>query len=210
MLACSGEMAGRFASFDWSGTPLGPVEQWPASLRTTCAMMLRSRFPMLLSWGEELVMLYNDAFIPALGAKHPAALGGRLAEQFAEVWDEVGPMQRSVLAGGEATYFEDLPRTIERGQGPEETFFTFSYSHVPATDGPGGVLAVLAITTGKVVGARRLALLNALATGSTETTDPDRALAACLDLLGTATSDLLHGAAYTVREGELVREGWFG
>ena len=35
-------------------------------------------------------MLYNDAFIPTLGAKHPRALGGLLSDEFAEVWDEVG------------------------------------------------------------------------------------------------------------------------
>jgi hypothetical protein len=63
---------------------------------------------MILTWGEQLVMLYNDAFILTLGAKHPRALGGLLGVEFAEVSDDVGPLQRSVLAGGPAVWAEAL------------------------------------------------------------------------------------------------------
>src|SRR6478752_5841675 len=191
-----GEMAARLASHDWSATPLGPVESWSQSLRTAVAIMLRSRYPMILSWGEDLVVLYNDAFIPTLGTKHPDAVGGLLRHEFAEVWDDIGAMQESVLAGGPATWFEDLPLTIERGTGPEETFFTFSYSHVPDDAGPGGVLAVLTVTTDKVVGARRMSLLHDLAFAANEAGSPDEAVRAAMEVLGSATHDLTGGALY--------------
>ena len=138
VFAWEGEMARRMADHDWARTPLGPSETWSQSLRTSVSTLLRSRYPMILAWGDQFVMLYNDAFIPTLGAKHPHALGGLLPVEFAEVWDEVGPMQRSVLAGGPSTWAEDLPLAIERGTGPEEAYFTFSYSHVPDEFGHRG------------------------------------------------------------------------
>jgi signal transduction histidine kinase len=213
LLDCEGEMAVRLGQHDWSTSPLGPIESWSQSLRTTVAILLRSRYPMLLSWGEHLVMLYNDDFIPTLGTKHPGAVGGLLREQFAEVWSDIGAMQESVLRGGPATWDEDLPLTIERGSGPEEFFFTFSYSHVPDEDGPGGVLAVLTVTTDKVVAARRLGVLNELATVGTQATAPDQALQAALGVLGNASHDLAGGAIYTPSPEDasvLVRTGMFG
>jgi signal transduction histidine kinase len=212
----AGEMAVRLAAHDWSSTPLGPIESWSQSLRTAVAIVLRSRYPMLLNWGEQLVMLYNDAFIPTLGTKHPDAVGGLLREQFAEVWGDIGSMQESVLAGGPATWDEDLRLMIERGAGPEEAFFTFSYSHVPDEAGPGGVLAVLTVTTAKVVAARRLGLLHDLALVANEATVPDEAMAAALEVLAMAEQDLLGGALYGLPSESpdeaqaLVRTGVFG
>src|SRR6476620_6167925 len=107
LFASGGEMAGRLAAHDWASTPLGSVDSWSPGLRASVGIMLRS-------WGEHLVMLYNDAFIPTLGTKHPHAVGGLLREQFAEVWDAVGSMQESVLAGGPATSDPELPLVIER------------------------------------------------------------------------------------------------
>ncbi len=196
LFACDGEMAARLTRTDWARTPLGPIGSWSQSLRTAVGIVLRSRYPMLLSWGEDLVMLYNDAFIPTLGTKHPEAMGSPLPLVFAEVWDSVGPMQRSVLAGGAATWYEDLRLLIERGSGPEETFFTFSYSHVPDEAGPGGVLAVLTVTTPKVVAARRLALLNDLAQIANRAMAPDDAMQAALEVLAGAEDDLQGGAIY--------------
>ena len=49
-------------SFDWTQTPLGPLEHWPQSLKTIVRVMLASRFAMWMSWGPELTFLYNDAY----------------------------------------------------------------------------------------------------------------------------------------------------
>lgn len=146
----------------WGSNPLGEPSSWPTALRTAVSILLRSRYPMILTWGPEFVMLYNDAYIPTLGAKHPASLGGRLSVEFAEIWQAIGPMQTAVLMGAPATWDEDLALAIERGRGPEETFFTFSYSPVPDGERPGGVLAVLSDTTDQVVGARRLEVLRSV------------------------------------------------
>ncbi len=205
LFECEGEMAARMASHDWSSSGLGDPTTWSQSLRTAVGIVLRTRYPMILTWGPAFVMLYNDAYIPTLGAKHPAALGGFLPEEFAEIWDAIGPMQRSVLAGGRATWDEDLPLVIERGSGPEETYFTFSYSHVPDDgDGPGGVLAVLSITTAEVVGAARLGLLDALSVLATTASTPEQAVREAVEVLGGARTEL-DGAAGYLRDGDDLR-----
>lgn len=200
IFACAGEMAQRCAELDWSRTSLGPSTRWPSSLRTIVAMVLRSRFPMIITWGEDFVMIYNDAYIPTLGAKHPAALTSRLPDEFAEIWDEIGPRQQAVLNGHESQFDEDVAFILERGSGPEETFFTYSWSHVPpdAPDvGPGGVLTVLAERTAEVVGARRLGLLNTMQTCISDLSDPTTAISGCLAALDSADADLVLGAVYT-------------
>jgi hypothetical protein len=78
-------MGALIRSLDWSKTALGPIEQWPQSLKTSVSICLNSRFAMIVAWGPELVMLYNDAIRPVIGNAHPRALGGKCRE----VWPEI-------------------------------------------------------------------------------------------------------------------------
>jgi hypothetical protein len=102
------EMAGLMRSHDWSTTPLGSVENWSQSLRTTVSTMLASRFAQVIFWGEECIQLYNDAMIPIYGAKHPKALGHSLGEIWSEVWhDQIKPLLEGVRTTGEPFFVED-------------------------------------------------------------------------------------------------------
>src|SRR5690348_2681343 len=84
-LAGGGKMGAMMRAMDWAATPLGPVSGWPQSLRTTVSVVLGSSFPMMIAWGPDLWMLYNDAYLPVLGTqKHPRALGRPLLECFPE------------------------------------------------------------------------------------------------------------------------------
>ena len=98
--AGNGEMAARMQSFDWSKTPVGPVESWPQSLKTTVRIMLTSRYAMWMAWGPELTFFYNDAYTPTLGIKHTWALGSRASKVWAEIWPDIGPRIESVLTTG--------------------------------------------------------------------------------------------------------------
>jgi hypothetical protein len=80
VFAGGGDMGVRMRAFDWSTTALGPLEQWPQSLRACVRVMLGSGFPMLVSWGPAYTMLYTDAYRPLIGTKHPAALGYAIRE----------------------------------------------------------------------------------------------------------------------------------
>jgi hypothetical protein len=120
--AGNGEMSARMQSFDWSKTPLGPVEFWPQSLKTTVRIMLTSRYAMWMAWGPELTFFYNDAYTPTLGIKHTWALGSRASQVWAEIWPDIGPRIESVLRTGEATWDEGLLLFLERSGYPEETY----------------------------------------------------------------------------------------
>jgi PAS domain S-box-containing protein len=89
LIAGNSEMAGRIRSHDWVKTPLGPIEGWSETLLATVNLMLHSSFPTALSWGAEMVFLYNDAAISSLTIKHPKALGGDFRDVFREAWDLV-------------------------------------------------------------------------------------------------------------------------
>jgi hypothetical protein len=82
---------------DWSQTPPGPVEKWPQSLLTSLSICLDSRFPIVMYWGPEFVVLYNDAYSTILGTKHPWALGQRCWGCWSEIWDTIGPMLEGVV-----------------------------------------------------------------------------------------------------------------
>ena len=155
-------MARRMRAYPWTGSGLGDPRDWPSSLRTACRICLTSRFPMVFWWGPELRFLYNDAYMPLLGDKHPAlGLPGR--EVWSEIWDTIGPMLDSVMSSGQATWSEDLLLPMRRHGYWEETYWTYSYS--PLHDDEGtvrGVFTAVTESTEQVVGRHRLAVLQDL------------------------------------------------
>ena len=158
-------MGARIRALDWSKTPLGPVGTWPQSLRSTVSMLLPSKAQIILFWGPEFSVLYNDAYRPVFGAKHPHALGLPGRDAWSEIWDS---MLHELLAGvvrtGEAFWAKDLLFEIERHGFLEETYFDVSYDPVRVESGEvGGVYCIVTETTERVVGERRLGLLKNLA-----------------------------------------------
>jgi len=157
VFAGGGEMGAAMRAFDWRSSPLGPVEQWPQSLRTSVSTCLNSRFAILVWWGPKLVMLYNDSYAPIIGTKHPAALGCPGHEVWPEIWEIIGPMLNGVLERGEATWADDLLLLLNRNGYQEECYFTFSYSPIrDESGGIGGIFTPVFETTGRVIGERRL------------------------------------------------------
>ena len=157
-----GEMARRMRAYPWAESPLGDPRDWPASLRTAVRICLTSRFPMIVWWGEQLFMFYNDAYLPLMGNKHPGLM--RPGEQiWPEIWPTVGPMLDSVLRTGQATWSEDLLLPMDRHGYWEETYWTYSYSPLHDDDGTvSGLFTAVKETTEEVVGRRRLAVLQDL------------------------------------------------
>jgi PAS domain S-box-containing protein len=163
-LAGGGEMGRLMRSHDWASTPLGAVERWPQSLRTSVSTCLNSRFAILIWWGKDLVMLYNEAYTPILGSKHPKSLGSPGKEVWPEIWHIIGPMLEGVLERGEATWSDDLLLELDRDGYPEECYFTFSYSPIrDESGGVGGIFTPVQETTERVIGERRLHTLRDLA-----------------------------------------------
>src|ERR1700733_9480445 len=101
LITGNSEMANRIRAYNWAASPLGPIEDWSETLLATVNLMLHSPFPTILSWGPEMVFLYNDAAISTLTAKHPNALGGLYSDVFREAWDLVSTDLEACLYRGE-------------------------------------------------------------------------------------------------------------
>ncbi|MDB5253446.1 MAG: sensor signal transduction histidine kinase [Flaviaesturariibacter sp.] len=154
-----GEMGERTRLHDWSQTPLGPIDTWPQSLRSTLGILLHSAFPMFLFWGDDHICFYNDAYRPSLGndGKHPA-VGKKGTEVWPDIWDFIGPLIHAVRTTAEPVWFEDQLLPIHRNGRMENVNWTFSYSPAYGDDGSvSGVFVTCMETTKAMEDKKRLA-----------------------------------------------------
>jgi PAS domain S-box-containing protein len=154
-LAGGGEMAALIRTIDWSKTPLGPLHDWPQSLRTSVSLCLSSTFPILVAWGPEYIQIYNEAYRPICGGKHPASMG----EPFKVCWATALPVVGDKFdraQQGEGTYIKDQRMFLDRYGYLEEAFMTFSFSPIRDESGEvGGIFHPITETTALVLNARR-------------------------------------------------------
>src|SRR3546814_11528672 len=109
-------MAGRIRRFDWTQHPFGPPEGWPQSLRSALGICLHSAFPIAIYWGPELRLLYNDAWAPIPGPRHPAALGKPAREVWDDIWDLLWPQFRDLVQTGEGFVSEHQLLPLRRSE----------------------------------------------------------------------------------------------
>jgi transcriptional regulator with XRE-family HTH domain/tetratricopeptide (TPR) repeat protein len=156
-LVGEGEMADRVRAFDWANSPLGALAAWPQALRTSAEICLTSRLPIVLFWGPDLTLLYNDAYARILGRKHAWALGRRGRDVWEEVWGTIGSALEGVMATARAMSSDDLRLVVERNNYLEECYFSFSFSPVRGAAGEvAGVFGAVLETTQQAHGERRL------------------------------------------------------
>ena len=182
---------------------LGPPGRWPENLRTAVSLCLTSRFPILIWWGPDLNVLYNDAYIPFLGrAKHPSSLGRPGREVWAEIWDTIGPMLEGVRRTGAATWSDDFLSFFERDLPREEVHVRFTYGPILAADGRTveGVFCPCTEITDEVVGARRLETLRKLGVKSPESRSVRAACAEAARVLSGDPHDIPFAAIYVADE----------
>ena len=150
---------------DWRQHPLGPPSGWPISLRTALRICLTSRHAMILWWGDDLTVFYNDAYAPTLSTRHPRAMGQPGQAVWPEIWDVIGPMLRGVLGTRVKPRGPMISSSSSNAMAtPEETYHSFSYSPIEGEDGlVGGVFTAVTETTQRVLAERRAALARDLA-----------------------------------------------
>ena len=174
-----GENGRLMAAFDWSATPVGPVEAWPASLRHAVRTVLVSRFPMILAWGPGYTQFYNDAYATLIGTKHPGAIGDDLRVTLAEGWAALQEPVEHAMAAREASWIPQLLLLLERAGYREETYFTVSHAPAYGDDGRvAGMHAVCTEVTRQVLAERRQRLLHDVATSTGELVDETATVAA--------------------------------
>ena len=156
-LAGVGEMARLIAEFDWSKTPIGPIDGWPSSIKSTLAWILRSPVPIVTLWGETGVMLYNDAYAEFAGARHPEILGKDVLDAWPEAADWNRKVMDTVFNRGETLSVQDMVLTLYRHGVGESVWLNLDYSLMPNDDGsPAGVIAIVVETTAKVKAEHRI------------------------------------------------------
>ncbi len=148
-------MAVLIRKFDWSATTLGPIHTWPQSLRTATELLIRSPVPIVMLWGPEGVMIYNDAYSVFAGGRHPELLGMEVRKAWSEISDFNDNVMRVGLAGGTLSY-RDQALTLNRRGVPEPVWMDLDYSPVPDESGaPAGVIAIVVETTKRVLAEQR-------------------------------------------------------
>ncbi len=162
-LVGGGEMGKLIRSMDWSNSPLGSIESWPQSLRTTVGLCLASNFPIALVWGPDHVQIYNDGYWPICGAKHPVSMGQDFTVCWAAPWPVIGDAFERAVAG-ETSFLEDQRMFLDRNGYLEETCFTFSFSPIrDESGGVGGLFHPVTETTSRMLSERRTRGLRDLA-----------------------------------------------
>lgn len=154
-LLANDEMTMRTREYDWNNHELGPIDQWPESLITSIAILLKNNFPMFLFWGEQSYCFYNNSYRPSLGepdiGKHPDALAKPAKEVWPEIWHIIGPQIKQVMEGGDSTWHEDQLVPIYRNGAIEQVYWTYCYSAVIDKSGAiRGVMVTCIETTRKV------------------------------------------------------------
>jgi PAS domain S-box-containing protein len=145
-------------SFDWSRTPLGPIEHWSSSLKMATALLLQSPIAIVMLWGPEGVMIYNDAYSRFGGARHPGLLGRNVLEAWPEVADLNDHVLKVVLHGGKPLSYKDRELWLNRDGVSRQLWTDLDYSPVVDESGkPVGVFAVVTETTERVLADRRIA-----------------------------------------------------
>ena len=196
-VALGGEAGRTFAAFDWDHHELGPVATWPEAFRTVVAVALASRFPVVLWLGDGLTTVYNDGYIPMLADKHPWAMGTPALDVWWEIRDIIEPMLAGVVETGVATWSDDLLlMLVDRGR-PWEKYFTFTYSPIFRHEGKvGGVFCAVHETTERVLGERRLRVLNTLGAELVDAKSVDGTLSATIGVCADQPADLPFVALY--------------
>jgi PAS domain S-box-containing protein len=156
LITGSSEMAGRIREHDWSQTPLGPIAEWSETLLATTNLMLHSPFPTILSWGPEMVFLYNDAAISTLTVKHPGAFGALYRDVFSDAWDLVGADLEACFYRGETAVRDNMFIPILFNGVLEDHYWSYSLIPVYENGRIGGVYDAFRNMTETVVGAQRL------------------------------------------------------
>jgi signal transduction histidine kinase/CheY-like chemotaxis protein len=141
-------------TFDWGQTPLGPKKAWSPVLRTIYELMMHSGFGMCAAWGPERIFLYNQAYAPFLGARHPAALGQKMDDVWHEIWPHIAPLVARATAG-ETVIEENMHLVMTRNGYAEDTYWTFSYSPIRDGDVIVGMFDVAYETTSLIEAQRR-------------------------------------------------------
>lgn len=188
-------------SFDWSKTPLGSIETWPQSLRSVLSICLNSNFPIAIYWGKELHLLYNDAWSPIPGSKHPGALGQPAKKVWPDIWNEIEP-QFALAFNGQPGGSRDALLPMQRHGYTEECYFDFTFTPIYGEAGKvEGIFNAVIETTYQVINERRTRLLKEIALRLAGAVTVEEVYARVMDVINEFSKDIPFAFLYTADGG---------
>ncbi|HEX2608149.1 MAG TPA: ATP-binding protein [Flavisolibacter sp.] len=201
-LSGGGDMGERMRALDWSETPLGAIETWPQSLRSALSICLNSNFPIAIYWGPQLTLLYNDAWSPIPGNKHPWSLGRPAREVFPEIWQAIEPQFQKAFSGIPGGS-KDALLPMERHGYVEECYFDFTFTPIYGEQGKvEGVFNAVIETTDTILNERQLQTIQELSNLEVISRSVDEILVSAAQALEKNNKDFPFGIIYkTVDEG---------
>src|ERR1700722_5073816 len=160
----TGEMADLVRAYDWSSTPLGAIDTWSIELLTVVNLTLSSPAPARTMWGPEFILIYNDAYRPIPGPRHPEAHGKSARAVYSESWHVVGPLLEKAFATGETLFYEKLLVPLPTRNGVQDFYLNYSFNPIYEGRNIAGLFGPLHDVTGEVIAARKLKESEARAT----------------------------------------------
>jgi len=205
VLAAGGAVGALMRTLDWAATPLGPPQKWPQSLVSVLSICLSTRFPIAIFWGPQFILLYNDAWIPLQGGRHPAALGKPAQEALAESWNVLKTSFHRAFYDGEATSSERQYIASARHGYTEECYFDYGISPIRGEeDRIVGLFMPATETTHRVLARRRSYLLHALAKGTAGASSVEQACVLGTDVLAAGSADVPFCMTYLMSENDRI------
>jgi diguanylate cyclase (GGDEF)-like protein/PAS domain S-box-containing protein len=203
IFAAGGTVGALMRSIDWSTTPLGNPDSWPQSLVSTVSICLSTRFPIAVYWGPEFIVLYNDAWIPLEGDRHPHAIGRPVRDVRPEVWPFLKPSFERAFYDGEATSAERQFFASSRYGYVEECYFDYGISPIRGEeDRIVGLFMPASETTQRVLARRRGMLMHTLAKGTARASSVEQACVLGTDILASGSADVPFCITYLMSEND--------
>ncbi|MDM9379826.1 PAS domain S-box protein [Chlorogloeopsis sp. ULAP01] len=206
IFAGGGQMGTLMHCFDWASTSVGSVEKWPPSLRTSVSILLNSHYPIVIAWGSEFLLFYNDAYIPLLGDKHPYALGQTIPQACPELWLAIAPVLQKVIDTGEGGTSEDIQIFVNRNGYLEEVYINFSYSPICDENGlVAGIFISCSEKTQAAIAQRRWQTIRDLAAKGSNANTVRDACRLLMASLGSNTTDIPFALLYLIEPNKQAR-----
>ncbi|HVW68209.1 MAG TPA: EAL domain-containing protein [Steroidobacteraceae bacterium] len=203
IFAAGGTVGALMRTIDWSATALGPADRWPQSLISTLSICLSTRFPVSVYWGPQHLLLYNDAWIPIEGGRHPAALGQPVRAVRPETWDFIAPTFKRAFEHGESSWAERQYTASSRHGYVEECYFDYGLSPIRGEgDRIVGLFMPATETTHRVLARRRNILMHAFATTTASASSVEQACVLGTEILASGAADVPFCMTYLLNESD--------
>jgi len=184
---------------DWSKTAIGPIESWPSSLMNAVELSLNANHPMAIFWGQDCVLLYNEAWRTIAGDRDLRFLGQRLAEACPDLWQVLGPQIQAVCETARGCSYKDQLLPAHRFGYNEECYFSYSLNPIKSSDGTvEGVFSIVEETTSSVVDSRREELLREVESQTAAARSPEEVCALAAAAIATDPADIPFALVYRV------------